>query len=34
MLPVESLFLAMVVAAFGCFAAALAYGSWITRDRK
>ncbi len=34
MSPAESLFLALVVAAFGCFAAALAYGSWVTRERK
>ena len=34
MLPVESILLALIVTAFGCFAAALAYGSWVAGGGK
>jgi hypothetical protein len=30
---VESIFLAMIIAAFGAFAAALAYGSWVAGSK-
>lgn len=32
--PAESIFLTMIIVAFGFFAAALAYGSWVAGGKN